>query len=272
MVIKRADLWYYGTIGDKEYNSGNRIYSIIPDNNSSKEKIVIMGYQIGTGRAIKKGNNPNEYIEDLGELQITYKYINEHSDLEISWKWIKIGVQADAGVSSSPTTAEPIPTDDSDVREELSEELKILIATIYGEADASSEQAWEAIANVIMNRVGKREWKKYDTVKKVIIYSGFDAYTFKNTPYKIATAYLNNRNGKNKRIEKMIEIVSDVYYKKNSDTTNGSILYYSSKAQAALHKKYPSKYKETPKWNFNVLEEIKVKGAEKDDFKFYKYK
>jgi hypothetical protein len=118
MGIKRADLWYYGTIGEKEYNSGNRIYSITPDNNSSKEKIVRMGYQIGTGRAIKKGNNPNEYIEDLGELQIIYKYINEHSDLEISWKWIKTGVQDDnAGGESSATPTEPISVDEIDFRE-----------------------------------------------------------------------------------------------------------------------------------------------------------
>ncbi len=125
---------------------------------------------------------------------------------------------------------------------------------------------------VAASRVGKKEWKKYDTVTKVIISSGFDAYTQRNLPYKSAESYLNNRTGNNKRIEKMIEIVSKVYYKKTIDTTNGAVLYYSPKAQIALSKKYPKLYKETPRWNFKLLEEIKIKGAEKDDFKFYKYK
>lgn len=269
MGDKRANLWYYGNLGDKEYNSEEKNYVLEPMNNCSKEKIVIMGYQIGTGTVIINGEKPNEYIEDFGELKIIYRYINDGNDLDIDWKWEKVEVKASEGELGVPKPLETIPEEKLN---ELSEELRLFIATIYGEADASSEYAWEAIANVIMNRVGKKDWKKYDTVTKVIISSGFDAYTQKNLPYKIAESYLKNRTGNNKRIENMIKIVSNVYYKKIIDITNNAVLYYSPKAQTALHKKYPSKYKETPCWNFKLLEEIKIKGAEKDDFKFYKYK
>jgi len=44
----------------------------------------------------------------------------------------------------------------------------LLIKTVYGEAANCSEASWEAIANVIMNRVSTREWKKYGTVTDVI--------------------------------------------------------------------------------------------------------
>ncbi|MFA9466988.1 MAG: RHS repeat-associated core domain-containing protein [Velocimicrobium sp.] len=59
----------------------------------------------------------------------------------------------------------------------LTKEQKLLITTVYGEAANCSEASWEAIANVIMNRVGTREWKKYDTVTDVIENSGFDCNT-----------------------------------------------------------------------------------------------
>lgn len=58
---------------------------------------------------------------------------------------------------------------------------------------------------------------------------------------------------------------------KTNDTTDGCTLYYSPKAQAALAKKYPFKYKTKPGWDFSKLEEVKVSGTEKDDFKFYSY-
>lgn len=56
--------------------------------------------------------------------------------------------------------------------EQLTDEEKLFIQTIYGEADNSSEASWKAIANVIMNRVGKYDWKKYKTPAEVIKKSG----------------------------------------------------------------------------------------------------
>ena len=157
--------------------------------------------------------------------------------------------------------------------EELSEELILMIATVYGEAANCSDAGKEAVANIIMNGVGKREWKKYDTVTKVIKNSGFDAYTHPNDPYNEAIAYLKNRDRSNADIENTIIIVTAVYNGEREDNTDGAVLYYSPKAQAALHKKFPKSYPSlVPSWVNNKVEEVKVSGAEKDDFKFYKYK
>ncbi|WP_010681102.1 RHS repeat-associated core domain-containing protein, partial [Acetivibrio cellulolyticus] len=169
--------------------------------------------------------------------------------------------------------APPPPPSKGTGNSELTEEQILMIKTVYGEAANCSEASWEAVANVIMNRVGTREWKKYDTVTKVIKNSGFDAYTNPNDPYKTAEKYLNNRDGSNAKLEKLISIVLDVYNGKSEDNTNGAVLYYSPKAQAALHKKFPKSYPSlVPPWVNDKVQEVKVSGAEKDDFKFYRYK
>lgn len=130
----------------------------------------------------------------------------------------------------------------------------------------------------MMNRVGIREWRKYESVFDVIKNSGFDAYTYRNSPYRVAEDYLENRdeyikNGKvNEIIENMIKVVGDVYYENTDDTTDGAVLYYSPKTQSIMHKKNPKLYKAVPPWNFDALKEVIVKGAENDDFRFFKYK
>lgn len=156
--------------------------------------------------------------------------------------------------------------------ENLSDEEILFVTTIYGEAAACSEIAWQAIANVIMNRVGVRDWKKYKTPTEVIMYSGFDAYTNPNEPYKEAENYFNNRDYTNVKIEQMIEIIIPIYRGQTEDITNGATLYYSPEAQKYLHAKYPQLYPEKPSWNFSQLEEVKIEGLENDDLKFYKYK
>ncbi len=155
--------------------------------------------------------------------------------------------------------------------EKLSEELKLMVATVYGEAANCSDAAKEAVANTIMNRVGKREWKNFSTVTDVIKNSGFDAYTYRNIPYKTAMDYLNNRDGSNWDIECTIKIVSAVYKNKKKDNSKGAILYYSPNALAILHQQFPKKYPLTPAWLNNRIQEVKVCGAEKDDLKFYRY-
>ena len=39
-------------------------------------------------------------------------------------------------------------------------EFNLFVATIWGEGASQSEVAWQAIASVIMNRVGNRHWQK----------------------------------------------------------------------------------------------------------------
>lgn len=154
----------------------------------------------------------------------------------------------------------------------MSKELKLFVTTVYGEAANCSNAGQEAIANVIMNRVKKGEWSEYDSVTEIIQKTGFDVYARHNAPYNFAEDYLKNRDTSNKDIEETISFVVDVYYNLSEDNTNGSVLYYSPKAQATLHKEMPNIYSETPSWDFSKLKEVKVDGAQKDDLKFYKYK
>jgi hypothetical protein len=156
--------------------------------------------------------------------------------------------------------------------EALDDEKKHLIATIYGEAAGCSPAAREAIANVVMNRVGKGEWEKQDTVDKVIKNTGFDAYSDQNEPYRTAMSYLDNRDGSNQDIERLIKVALPVYNRETPDITGGAVLYYSPQTQAISHVKRPDLYDEIPDWDFNKLEEVKVPGTEQDDFKFFRYK
>lgn len=47
--------------------------------------------------------------------------------------------------------------------ENFTDEEILYIKTIYGEANLCSKYSWQAIANIIMNRVGNGEWYKYTT-------------------------------------------------------------------------------------------------------------
>ena len=76
-----------------------------------------------------------------------------------------------------------------------------------------------------------------------------------------------------KIIDKMIPILCEVYSGKSNNISNGATLYYSPKAQKALHKSNPTMYKKTPPWDFTQLEEINIDNIKtSDDFNFYKYK
>jgi hypothetical protein len=157
----------------------------------------------------------------------------------------------------------------------FSEEFKILIATIYGEAANSSESAWKAIICVIMNRIGKREWSEYSSPLEIITKTGFDAYSHKTPLYINALAHLNGKksSANTRIIREIADAIYNIYKKSEVDFTNNSILYYSPKAQAQLHKKLPKKYKKQPPWNFSVIEEVAISSlSPQDDFKFYKYK
>lgn len=66
--------------------------------------------------------------------------------------------------------------------------------------------------------------------------------------------------------------VKNIYLEKE-EPIKDIVLYFSPKAQKILNKKYPQLYSEKPKWNFDLLTEVKIKGLmSDDDFKFYKYK
>lgn len=158
---------------------------------------------------------------------------------------------------------------------EIGNEFRLIVATVNGEAANSSTVAQTAILCVMMNRVGKREWARYHTVAAIIQHTGFDAYTQKIAPYTHAFQYMTGRDARklNPRLETTIKALRPIYQKKKADITCGAQLYYSPKAQAALHKKLPKSYKDVPPWNFSLLQECTVPGLlPTDDFKFFKYK
>lgn len=156
---------------------------------------------------------------------------------------------------------------------DLSDDEILFVTTIFGEAGYCSEVAWQAVANVIMNRVGKYDWKKYTTPVEVIKYSGFTAYNSPNEPFREAKSYFEERDYSNEQIEKMIEIVIPIFRGKGEDITNNAIAYYSPNAQKALHEKYPEKYPEIPNWTLSqTVEKVEIDGLKNDDFQFYKYK
>lgn len=155
----------------------------------------------------------------------------------------------------------------------IDEPFRIFLATIYGESALAKEPTWKAIASVILNRVGHREWKKYQTPLAIIANTGFDAFRQENIPYRNAYRVLGNpptipATSPLLRLQAAVEPL----YRGEVPSMAGIVLYYSPRAQAALHLAKPELYHSIPKWNFDEIEAVAVPGAESDDFRFYKYK
>ena len=80
----------------------------------------------------------------------------------------------------------------------FSDDEKVLIATIAAEGTVAangepvSSNARQAMANVALNRVGSREWKRYKNVADICKKTGFDGYGNRN--YQQCMDYLNNRD------------------------------------------------------------------------------
>jgi hypothetical protein len=155
----------------------------------------------------------------------------------------------------------------------MDESFRVFCATIAGEAIGCSPATWRAIASVIINRVGVREWHRYLTPLAVIANSGFDAFAQENPPYKAAYKAFGSgwSAGLSTRLARLVDAVTGIYEGTEKPTTD-AVLYYSPKAQSALHKSNPAKYRERPPWNFDELEQVVVRGTEGDDFVFFRYK
>ena len=82
--------YYFGKIGEKEYNTDNRTCTIPSNNGKENESIVIMGNQIGNPKTIVKDTEKNTYIEKLDNgLTVKYTYVSEGKDLKINWDYKK---------------------------------------------------------------------------------------------------------------------------------------------------------------------------------------
>jgi LysM repeat protein len=154
----------------------------------------------------------------------------------------------------------------------FSEDFKIFASTINGEAGASSVESQKAIAHSIMNRVGKREWKRHKSPVDIVKNTGYDAYTQKNSPYVNAYERMTSEIV-GPKLQLLINAVLPIFNGTEADTTGGVVLYYSPNAQKSLHKAKPAIYKrEQPSWVNSKVENVIVSGTQDDDFAWYRYK
>lgn len=151
---------------------------------------------------------------------------------------------------------------------EVREEEKIIICTVYGESRNASDNTQKAVAHVIMNRVGFREWRKYKSAEEIIKNTGFDAYGMEL--YNKAEEYLRNRNGLEDEIERVIRNVIPVIRGQEKDFTEGCVLFYSPMRYRIDRIKRGQICNMRPDWNFNVLEKAEMKGCH-GDFVFFRY-
>lgn len=153
-----------------------------------------------------------------------------------------------------------------------SEEFIKFVGTVAGEAGGCSPTTWKVVAHCIKNRIGFGEWINARNVSD-ILKKNFDAITDKNPPFKKAVTEMYFGNISN-HTQDIIEAISRIYSGEEEDITNGVVLYFSPKAQAALHKKNPERYTSlVPDFAKSPLtEEVKIKGTENDDMRWYRYK
>ena len=155
---------------------------------------------------------------------------------------------------------------------QYSKEFILFVSTIAGEAANSSRASWKAIAHVIMNLFKYKDWRDYQTIKDIILKTGFDAAKEKNQPFLNVYNSLSTGNPSSLALQ-IIAVVKPIYDGIIKDPTGKVVLYYSPKTQLYLSQKMPHKYKRVPsRWDFNLLEEVKISGTENDDFKWYRYK
>jgi hypothetical protein len=149
---------------------------------------------------------------------------------------------------------------------------RIFCATIYGEAAACSAASWRAIASVILNRVGRREWAKWKTPLQIIAMTGFDAFEHENAPYVQALELLRKHPEGFGAVARLVEAVIPIY-RGEAPPTPDIVLYYSPKALKALHAKNPKVWRSgVPPWRFEQFEPVDVPGAERDDFLWFRYR
>ena len=159
-----------------------------------------------------------------------------------------------------------------DMYNDLTEEQKLFVATIAGEAIGQGPTAWATIAYAIMNRVDDtiHEWYNLHTVTAVIQSpQAFSSYYGQSTQYLRALNYLNNRTWDNEDYEKLIyeeliNVVLPIYNRESQDITGGVQIFYSPNAMSTPGSR--------PEYEYEKLEEIIIPGIDSWDFRFFKYR
>ncbi len=145
---------------------------------------------------------------------------------------------------------------------ELDKDEKFFIAVIAGESIGEGELAWQSIANVIMNRVGSREWSSLKTAREVMEQKGrFQCLSNGgSTEYCKAVEYMENRDGSDALYEQLISVIMPIYHGEVNDITGGAQLYYSPKSMNP-----PGS---VPTWAA-YYKRISVPGIDPNEFVFY---
>jgi len=149
-----------------------------------------------------------------------------------------------------------------DINYKLDKDEAFFVAVVSAESVGEGELGWKVVANVIMNRVGQREWEKLKTPRAVMEQPGqFSCLNDGGSPqYKKAVNYLKNRTNNNNKYEQLIAVVMPIYHGETTDITNGAQLYYSPKSMVPPGSK--------PYWA-DKYKRIYVSGINSNDFVLY---
>lgn len=145
----------------------------------------------------------------------------------------------------------------------LLEEHELFVATICGEAIGESPETWAAVACVIQNRRGRREWSSQESVTDVITSGAFNGY--QANQYYLCMEYLKTRDGNheyNELYEHVISVVMPIYFMDTEDTTDRCTMFYSPREGVR-----PPSFSQSPK-----VEEVIIEGVNRDKMRFFRYK
>lgn len=169
--------------------------------------------------------------------------------------------------------------------EPLDQDSIVILSTVYSEGGNSSPGAWAMITNCILNRFVQGancdklghgfEWRGMNLIQ--ICKTGFDGCKFVTPNYREAFEYFSNRISQSPKpfFEEMILTCHPIIKCDVLDNTGGATLYFSPKAQAALHAKDPDQYKSViPAWaKSDLVEPVSVPYLlDTDDFFVMRYK
>lgn len=158
----------------------------------------------------------------------------------------------------------PVDGDEEESMDELTDEEKLFIAVVTGEAGENDTAGQLAVAHTVINRT--RHSRFPNTVTEVLTPDQYNAASG-NVPYNAMMNYLNNRDGEDSIKEAIIDRLLPVYRGEATDTTGGAVMFYSPNAMPDSD---GDGVRDTPNWNFDELTEVEPDGSY-GDFKFYTY-
>lgn len=143
---------------------------------------------------------------------------------------------------------------------DIPDDAKYLIAIVDGEAEGENSISRRAVASVIVNRTVSRK-RSLGSFYSTVSWS-FQFSSYGGSLYTKCMRYLNNRTGKNSTYEAIIGTSLKVGYRIVKDITKGCLMFYSPKSMVPRGS--------VPPW-VKGNEEVKIKGINSNNFRFYKH-